>query len=323
MTTPSTVLTVDATDIPAGLYLLYQMQAYSSAVDLQADSSKNVLKDTIEDVTGADWIHAETVRLAKRYVYIESAFEAEGLSLTEDELSAANTQASTNYTTSESTFAKNGIGLESYTAYYLNETKYDKLYTAYNEANADSISDTEAKAYMDKTYSRIATLMLPTTDADNAALSEENTAKIQALADDLQKQLAAGGSMDELAPDVLKKAFELCGREYTDDALTSYQYTTFVTAESSYFAEDVTADMLSAAIGDANQTTYGAMPMVYQKVANYTDNDDFVANYRDAIVSSICVEKLDAEIATACEAYTVTENASAVKTYSAKKVVTA
>ncbi|MEG2930402.1 MAG: hypothetical protein RR825_01325 [Ruthenibacterium sp.] len=320
-TSPTNVMSVDGTDIPAGLYLLYQMQAYSSAVDLQTDKKTDVLKDTLDGKAGAEWIHAETVRLARRYVYIEKQFEAEGLALTADEQSAAETQAKNGYTSNADTFSANGIGQASYTQYYLNETKYDKLFTAYSDKNGKSITDDTAKAYMDKTYTHIATLLLPVTDAANAALSEEAAAKVQAVADKLEKALASGGNMEKLGEDALKEAFALCGREYAADALGQYQLTTFVNEKSNYFDADTTAAMLAAKVGDAGQTSYGGAPMVYQKTANYKDNEDFVANYRSSIVSNICLEKFSAQIESGSADYAVTEDAGAIKAYSPKKIV--
>ncbi|MEG1011703.1 MAG: hypothetical protein RSE54_07550 [Ruthenibacterium sp.] len=320
-TSPANVMRVEDTDIPAGLYLLYQLQAYSSAVDLQTDKTTDVLKDTLEGKTGAEWIHAETVRLARRYVYIEKQFEAEGLSLTADEQSAAQTQAASGFTASADTFSANGIGQTSYTQYYISETKYDRLFTAYSDKNGKDISDDTAKAYMDKTYAHISTLMLPASDTAGAALNDADTAKVQAVADKLEKTLTAGGSMEKLGEDALKEAFAICGREYTADALSQYQLTTFVSDKSNYFDADTTAAMRSAKVNGAGQTTYGGAPMVYQKTANYKDNEDFVANYRSSIVSNICLEQFSAQIEAESAKYAVTENAGAVKTYSPKKIV--
>ena len=77
-TTPAVVMTVEGEDIPAGLYLMYQYQAYSSAKSKLEDKSAKVLKSEIEGVKAEEWIHNETVASAKRYVWVEKAFaEAE------------------------------------------------------------------------------------------------------------------------------------------------------------------------------------------------------------------------------------------------------
>ena len=49
-TTPAVVMTVEGEDIPAGLYLMYQYQAYSSAKSKLEDKSAKVLKSEIEEM---------------------------------------------------------------------------------------------------------------------------------------------------------------------------------------------------------------------------------------------------------------------------------
>lgn len=318
--TPATVLTVDDTEISAGLYLLYQLQAYSSAKNLQTDTKVDVLKDTLEDKTGADWVSDETHRLARRYVAIEQQFASEGLSLTEDELATAKKSAQSAYAESEKTYSANGVGEQSFTAYYVNEVKYDKLVSADHEKNAAAVSDKDAKAYMDAQYNRVSTLMLPITKDDGSQISEEEIAKVQAIADKLEKDLSAGGDMEKLAPAALKETFQLCGLADSEDALAQYQYTTFVQQDSGYFDAETTAAIFAAQAGDAGQAPVGTVPMVYQKLPNYEDDKDFKANYRDAIVRSICLEQFDEALKTAGEALEVTGDANAVQTYSPKNI---
>ena len=320
MTTPATVLTVQETEIPAGLYLMYQLQAYSTASGMLKNGETDVLKSTIEDMPAADWIYEETLRMAKRYAYIETEFDAAGFSLTEEELASANTQIAASWKNSEALLGKNGIGQESYGLFYLNETKYEKLLTAYAEENSKSVTDAQAKAYMDGLYSHVQTMSLPVTNADSVAVSDEDRTAITALADELQAKLKKGESMDELAPDYLEKAFKICGRDYTDEVPAQYMTTTFVTEDYTSFPEDMLADILAAKVGDSNVYMLSVTPMIWQKVANYADDAEFAA-YRSAMVNNMMVEAFDAVVEKDSAALSVQENASAVKTYSPKKIV--
>ncbi|MFQ9679644.1 MAG: hypothetical protein ACLRZH_05680 [Ruthenibacterium lactatiformans] len=58
-----------------------------------------------------------------------------------------------------------------------------------------------------------------------------------------------------------------------------------------------------------------SVPMIYQKIANYEDNDDFTANYKTTILSEITSAAFSDKVEKTA-AYAVTEDASAVKTYS-------
>lgn len=199
-TTPAVVMTVEGEDIPAGLYLMYQYQAYSSAKSKLEDKSAKVLKSEIEGVKAEEWIHNETVASAKRYVWVEKAFAEAGLTFTEEEQASIDSQLDAIWANNEALLAANGIGRENYRRFYECEAKYEKLLAEYQDGESDKITDAEAKKYMDETYSRIQTLVLPTTDADSAALPDEKLEELNALAAQLADDLNAAVPWMSLAP---------------------------------------------------------------------------------------------------------------------------
>lgn len=319
-TTPAVVMTVEGEDIPAGLYLMYQYQAYSSAKSKLEDKSAKVLKSEIEGVKAEEWIHNETVASAKRYVWVEKAFAEAGLTFTEEEQASIDSQLDAIWANNEALLAANGIGRENYRRFYECEAKYEKLLAEYQDGESDKITDAEAKKYMDETYSRIQTLVLPTTDADSAALPDEKLEELNALAAQLADDLNAGGSMDELGPETLEKAFEICGREYAEDTALSYMSKSFLTAESTSYSEEFVQGVVAAEVGAAGVYDGYSVPMIYQKIANYEDNDDFTANYKTTILSEITSAAFSDKVEEETAAYAVTEDASAVKTYSPSKI---
>ena len=319
-TTPAVVMTVEGEDIPAGLYLMYQYQAYSSAKSKLEDKSAKVLKSEIEGLKAEEWIHNETVASAKRYVWVEKAFAEAGLTFTEEEQASIDSQLDTIWANNEALLAANGIGRENYRRFYECEAKYEKLLAEYQDGESDKITDAEAKKYMDETYSRIQTLVLPTTDADSAALPDEKLEELNALAAQLADDLNAGGSMDELGPETLEKACEIFGREYAEDTASSYMSKSFLTAESTSYSEEFVQGVVAAEVGAAGVYDGYSVPMIYQKIANYEDNDDFTANYKTTILSEITSAAFSDKVEEETAAYAVTEDASAVKTYSPSKI---
>ena len=319
-TTPAVVMTVEGEDIPAGLYLMYQYQAYSGAKSKLEDKSAKVLKSEIEGVKAEEWIHNETVASAKRYVWVEKAFAEAGLTFTEEEQASIDSQLDAIWANNEALLAANGIGRENYRRFYECEAKYEKLLAEYQDGESDKITDAEAKKYMDETYSRIQTLVLPTTDADSAALPDEKLEELNALAAQLADDLNAGGSMDELGPETLEKAFEICGRKYAEDTASSYMSKSFLTAESTSYSEEFVQGVVAAEVGAAGVYDGYSVPMIYQKIANYEDNDDFTANYKTTILSEITSAAFSDKVEEETAAYAVTEDASAVKTYSPSKI---
>lgn len=324
--TPSTALTVDGVEIPAGLYLAFQLQAYTEAQSkltssASADASASVLTAEIEGVSGADWIHKRTVDQARNYVYLLRAYQDGGFSLTEEEQATIQDTVDSSWDSNSAYCEANGIGYDTYSEYYMNGVRYQTLYDKYNEEHADAVSDADAKAYMNETYSHVTAVTLPVTKADGTTVEDADLETIKGYAEDLKDALAKGDkTMEELLPDTLKKVFALEGRDYTDDALSSYLVDTYVRAESTTFPTDLIAEMMAAKAGDAGLYMLSSKPVVYVKTANYEDDTEF-AQYRDTMVSAITQSEFDDEMNKACEAYEVQENASAIRSYAPKKIV--
>ena len=144
--------------------------------------------------------------------------------------------------------------------------------------------------------------------------------ELNALAAQLADDLNAGGSMDELGPETLEKAFEICGREYAEDTASSYMSKSFLTAESTSYSEEFVQGVVAAEVGAAGVYDGYSVPMIYQKIANYEDNDDFTANYKTTILSEITSAAFSDKVEEETAAYAVTEDAAAVKTYSPSKI---
>lgn len=319
--TPAAVMTVDGVEIPAGIYLMYQYQAYSSARSQREDTSVAVLKTSIDGVKASDWIHTETVDDIKQYLWTERAFEASGLSFTQEELDSAEQWIDTLWSYNGALMEENGIGRESYRLVYLNSEKYTKLLETYREGPDGEVSEADAKAYMQETYSRIRRLILPATDADSAALTPEKQAELDALAGQVVERLNAGEKLDEIAEEVLKQAYEICGREYTEDALSTDLGAFFIAEETTGFEEDFVPTVMAASVGDAgvyqNNTAREdvSQPVVYQKIENYEDDVDFTENYYEILQSEITGVAFSDNMKAGFEAYAVQENGFAVWSY--------
>ena len=78
--------------------------------------------------------------------------------------------------------------------------------------------------------------------------------------------------------------------------------------------------VVAAEVGAAGVYDGYSVPMIYQKIANYEDNDDFTANYKTTILSEITSAAFSDKVEEETAAYAVTEDA-AVKTYSPSKIL--
>jgi hypothetical protein len=316
---PATVMTVDGTDIPAGLYLTYQLEAYNSAYSKVEDKT-NVLGGEIDGVKATEWIHSETVKKAQKYVYVAKAYDDAKLTMSDDDLATFQDTVDSAYEQNGDWLASNGIGKESYYEYALSASKENALYEAYAEDNTPT--DSEIKAYMNENYCHVNILYLPTTDTSYAALADDVIASIKEKAQKMVDDINGGKEFADVAEDTLKAAFELGGREYADDTLSSYSTNTFVKSDSTSYSEAVLKQLFDAKAGTAFLNEEATMPTIINKVENFATDADF-ENYRDGVSSEMTYADFEAATKAEAEKLSTTENSSAVSTYSPKKIKTA
>ncbi len=318
--TPRTVLTIDGTEVSAGVYLLTQYQAYLSAKDKLTDAQANVLTADVEGKKGAEWIHDETIQNLRRFVYTEKRFAEKGFSFTEEERSAMDAAVENVWASAGAVLTANGVGRESYRAAYENTQKYQKLLKDYTDSPEGAVSVDDAKAYMDKEYVRVQMLSLPVTGADYDALPEEEADKVREKADGLVAALSDGGKLDDLAAKTLEEVFGICGREYSDDLLTNYLTASFLTKEDATYSAEFLQSFFDAEKGYATVNNDFGLPIVFQKIDNYESDAQFKEEYYDSLASEISTAAFADMVKAEMGELDVTENASAVRTYSPKKI---
>lgn len=322
---PQTVMTIDGMEIPAGIYLMIQYQAYLNAAQQMqqlSGSTADVLSGDIEGQKGSAWIHDETMKNLRRYVYTEKAFSEKGLAFTDEEQAGMDTQVDQIWAYNEAILTANGVGRESYRRVYESGQKYNKLLEVFREDPANIVPDDEAKAYMDETYVRVQVLSLPLTGSDYKALPEDKAQQVRDRANEVDAALKSGKTLDEVGEEALKDAFEICEREYSEDLLPTYMNKMFLSHETASYPEEFLDALFKAQIGDSEIDESSGIPMVYQKIANYESDEDFVENWRSAVMDDITGAAFTEDVEAAVAAYTVNENGSAVRTYSPSKIKT-
>lgn len=140
MSTPASVGSVGGVDIPAGIYLLAQYNAYNTASGAAklatgetASNVKAVLKaectGTIngEEVTtdGADYVARLTLRSLQYYAAVEKKFDELGGTLDDAATAEAAKTADTQWENNSDLYAANGISKATLEKYQLNSKKAD------------------------------------------------------------------------------------------------------------------------------------------------------------------------------------------------------
>lgn len=343
---PQTVVQVEGEDIPAGLYLFYQFLSYSDALNELYNTEDTIETGTIEEMPAKEWIHAETIEYLQHYVWVKKTYEEKGLTLSEEAQLEYDEKATENYEANREILEANGVGVASYQLFYLNELQNEQLYETYHEENKDGVDDTRAKAYMNENYANAEMLTLPVTDESYQEVSEENKALIMGYADEMETRLASGEEFRTVAEELLAKAFVACGREYTEESFESYYGNTFITKDATdAYPQEMIDNLFGANPGDVFRYSEYPSPTIYQRHANYADEtavteeqtgSDIVEPelssdvgvlaensfelYRDSIVSEITTKDYNDKVNEESAAFSVTEDAAAVKTYSIDKI---
>lgn len=186
-------LTVDGYEVPAGIFINNEINAYRTAMYQIAMTNNSIptfeemKKLHIGTMEAEDWIQEEATETCKRFVAIEKEFDKIGGQLTQEEEDEI-----TNYIKSlDKEFTEeNGIGEESLLIAQRNTYKQNYLFKHYYGIDSErGCSEDELKQYFSDNTARIKYIAIKTTDADGAALSEDEKRELDNMIDDYIKEI--------------------------------------------------------------------------------------------------------------------------------------
>ena len=346
MSTPASVGSIGGVDIPAGIYLLAQYNAYNTASGAAklatgetASNVKAVLKaectGTIngEEVTtdGADYVARLTLRSLQYYATVEKKFDELGGTLDEAATAEAAKTADTQWENNSDLYAANGISKATLEKYQLNSKKADAcLKLIYGENGSSPVTEQEYADYINNDCYYLELVQLPLFDQSTYTFaSDDQKAEIEALANQCRDDLAAAtneSALYSVAMTYVPQAFTALGSSV--EATQALYYTgsgLFTPSDlSSYNTNDGGNSITDAvkAVGTGNWTVadLGMSYMIVRSLDPMEQGtvDDFVSRYNllDAMKSDALQDEFYAEGAEM-------ENnlsASVMKTYSASKI---
>lgn len=251
ITTPATVGSIGGVEIPAGIYLLAQYNAYSTAAsnaDLAtgetADDVSAVLKASVtgtigdEEVTtdGADYISRLTQRAIEYYAAVEAKFDELGATLEDAATSEVADNADSMWESNGDVYEANGISKDTLEAYLLNSQKAQAcLEYMYGENGQQPVTDAEYEEFLKNDCRYIDSLYLPLMDTSTYTFaSSEQAAAIDTLADDCLAYLKANApaSMDSTSAYM---AMYQAANEYLPQVMEIMGSTDFDKSQSVYY----------------------------------------------------------------------------------------
>ena len=197
------VMQVSGSDVRAGIYLYYATSAYGEAIEVMRkdgetfddvvtskDYKKILSKADIDGVKAEEWIQNKAIEHCETFMAIEKEFEALGLSLSGEQLAAAESSADTSMNYYGEFFHDTGIGRESVKDIVLNSYKQDEVWKAYyGEGGKENIQEQELYDHFKDNHFRIKYIEMPLKDGEGNLLKADGKAEIEKMANDYLKRL--------------------------------------------------------------------------------------------------------------------------------------
>lgn len=354
LSAPTTVGNIGGVEIPAGVYLLAQYNAYNSASSVAelatgetASDVKAVLKATCsgtigeEEVTatGAEYVEKLTMRSLEYYAAVENTFEQLGGVLDDAATAEAAATADSLWTSNGDLYTANGIGKESVLNYLLNAEKAQAcMELIYGEGGSEEVSDADYTAYVEDECRYLDTLQFSLIDYNTYAMAgEEQAEQIRALAqqaaDSLNEQATAETSASDVyfnlymaASEYLPQAYQAMGASFDMNQLPYFFGSQLYHADdlSSFENEDGSND-LTDPLDAAGKGKWIVLDLGYN-ILVVRDSDPFAYQTLDEL-------KTSADLLNAMKSEEVQErfynegaaleqalNQSAMNTYKASKI---
>ncbi|MDD4851026.1 MAG: hypothetical protein PHO10_10065 [Gemmiger sp.] len=250
--TPATVGSIGGVDIPAGVYLLAQYNAYNTAASgaelatgETANDVKKVLNASVtgtigdEEVTenGKQFVADLTQRSIEYYAAVEAKFDALGGTLEDAATAEAAANADSTWESNGDLYTANGISKASVQNYQLNAQKAKAILNlTYGAEGTDPVTESEYTDYIENECLYLDTVVMPLYDQSTYAFADdEQTAAIEKLAQDCVASLSEQAS-PETASDEVYTYLYLAAAEYLPQVYTAMGVTTFDASQAYYYA---------------------------------------------------------------------------------------
>ena len=294
LSTPDSVGTIGEVDIPSGLYLLAQFDAYQTAADLASDDQdatkvSSFLKATItvDDATGetavvSDYVAQKTLENLESYAAIETRFDELGGVLTPDEETQADSYASQLMEQYGDTYKANGIGLNTVQRFERILIKStDLLELVYGVDGETPVSDADLTSHLENNMYELAYYTIPLYNTSTyASADEDQTSEMLDLVQDAVDQTNAYaasltglsdsdfssallGYFSSVVTSALPEVYAVLGSTYSSDSnAPSLELIGDSTVTSAFTAEGAADTIRGLSIGQAAAVKYNSYALM-------------------------------------------------------------
>lgn len=280
-------LTIDGTDIPAGVFIYYTMQGYNEASSvLQSQTGetpqlKDVRNASIDSVDSTDWIQDKATEYCLEYAGICHEFDAVNCTLSAEDLDEAS-QMAEYYYAQDSRLPENGVSLDTLKAIaemtYKEQALFDYYYGFEGEKGC---SEDELKDYFDDNYARVKYVSISLTDDDGEKVAPDKERELrnmaQKYADQVNKKSGEEARLHEM--DVIQDSYD----EYIA------AHTTVVTEEG----ETTTTTTTTTAAPDETETTTTTSPYYNERLMQKQTTTEATDSTEDSSETEAAEEETD------------------------------
>lgn len=247
------IASVGGEEIPAGIYVISQMQAVTEAQSSEDFDSTltDIHENVIDDKDFDTWVLDRAKEMVTEYAAIETMFDEEGLTLSDEDLESIDYYVESMWSYYEEPYTGYGISEDSYTKYVTDQYKYTALFNArYGEGGSDEVSSDEVTDYLLEHYAVVQVLPFSTIDSETGEAMDD-TAKndVYQTAKDYLKRAEDGEAMEDLRLELEKESAS------DPDSVEMDENDYLVTVKNGQSATDISSDLSSAIFESAEEGT--------------------------------------------------------------------
>ena len=350
MSAPSTVGSIGGVEIPAGIYLMAQYNAYNTAsgvADLAtgetASDVKAVLKaectGTIGDeevtATGSEYVARLTTRSLEYYAAVEKEFADRNGVLDDAATAEAANSADSLWSSNGDLYTANGIAKSTVETYLLNTQKAKALLEmTYGADGSDPVTDDEYTAYVNDDCYYIEAVQFPLMDYSSYTFADDDQkAAIMATAESCLAELsetataetASNSALYTAAMTYVPQAMSALGTDMDASQAVYYASSQLYTPDdlASYGSDEynnLTDPLDEAGLNNWTTINLGTTILVARRIDPFKTYSVEDLNNMYDLLSDMKLTDLQNDLYAAGAALEHDLNSSAMNTYSASKI---
>lgn len=320
------VMRVDDREIPSGLYLLKQLDAYYDAVNeagLTTAAKKTVLSTRIDGKSASKWIQDTAEKYCMQYIAVQNLAKERKVNLTEQDITNINKAIDENWANAEEQYRANGIALNTWRIGMANDSLKLRLFeNMFSGEGEFAPTDEEIQARYIEQNARIRRMSIPLTGPENTPY--ENPAEIEAMIEEMVAALNSGKDFEYVAEKMIQPLYEKLGRDFDLDTVISGITTSAIsyTDKSGVYSAEFLETLRGQNIGDAGSYTpdKSTSATLYQKVEAFGDDEEFQTQ-RATLLQQLYYADFEQKLAEEYASYNVNKTFGAQTFYRPSRIV--